>query len=359
MRFLKLSIAGAAMMIAATAANAADKIKFDFWYGNTGAIGDVIAGQCKKFNESQDKYEVNCAGQGGYDKAEQNVISAYRAKQQPVLTQLYDAGTVNFMLSGAVVPAVKFAKDNNINIDWADYYPAISNFFATSKGELWSFPYNNSTALMYYNKDALAKIGKQAPPANLEELTDDLKAMKAAGYDCAYALDFDPWVNLEQFSYISNIPLATKNNGYDGLDAELVFNKGKAVDFAKLAKSWLDNGYAKIQTAQTGKDKVKAFADGSCQFMYTSVGDHATVTNTHADSVHWGVAPLPVFKDSGRVNSAIGGASVWVMAGKSPEEYAGAAEFIKYITAYETGVKYIAANTGYIPVTKSGFKKLS
>ncbi|MFM9500602.1 extracellular solute-binding protein, partial [Streptomyces galilaeus] len=88
----------------------------------------------------------------------------------------------------------------------------------TSKGELWSLPYNNSTALMYYNKDALAKIGKSEPPATIEDLNDDLKAMKEAGIGCGMALNFDPWVNLEQPSYIHGWAIATKNDGYDGLD---------------------------------------------------------------------------------------------------------------------------------------------
>ena len=95
----------------ASAAAAADRTKFEFWYGLTGDLGEVIQKQCQLFNESQDKYEAVCVGQGGYDKAEQNTIAAYRAKQQPTVVQIYDAGTVNFMLSGAIYPAVKFAKD--------------------------------------------------------------------------------------------------------------------------------------------------------------------------------------------------------------------------------------------------------
>ncbi len=358
MKKLVTSSLVAATLAMSGTASAAERIKFDFWYGLTGALGETVANQCKLFNESQDKYEAVCTGQGGYDKAEQNTIAAYRAKQQPALVQLYDAGTVNFMLSGAIYPVDKFAKDYNININWADYFPAIADFFGTSKGVLWSLPYNNSTALLYYNKDALAKIGKTAPPATFAELNDDALAMKKAGYDCGVALNFDPWVNLEQPSYINGWPLATEDNGYKGLDAKLTFNKTKVVDLLKMEKSWLDAGAAKIMTQQTGKTIVQAFADGTCQFMFTSVADHSTVTSTHADSVHWGVTMLPTWEAGKRNNSAIGGASIWIMDGKSKEEYAGVAEFVKYITAVDTGVNYIAKNTGYIPVTKSAFKAL-
>ncbi|MGY2049435.1 extracellular solute-binding protein [Methylobacterium sp. JK268] len=356
----KLAVASlvAAALTASGAASAAERVKFDFWYGLTGLLGETIARHCALFNQSQDKYEAVCTGQGGYDKAEQNTIAAYRAKQQPALTQIYDAGTVNFMLSGAVYPAARFAKDYDIKIDWSDYFPAIADYFATSKGELWSFPYNNSTALMYYNKDALEKIGKTAPPATLEELTEDLKAMRAAGLGCGYAIDFDPWMNLEQPSYIHGWPLATKNNGYDGLDAELVFNTTKAVDLVKLEKAWLDSGAATIMTRQTGKGIVEAFADGTCQVMITSVADHSTVTKTQKEGLRWGTAPIPVFAGTQRLNSAIGGASLWVMAGKPKETYEAVAAFLRYVTDPETGVNYIARNTGYIPVTRTAFKLL-
>ena len=126
-----------------------------------------------------------------------------------------------------------------------------------------------------------------------------------------------------------------------------------------MEKAWLDAGAAKIMTPQTGKSIVQAFADGTCQFAFTSVADHSTILKTHADSVHWGLTMLPTWEAGKRNNSAIGGASVWIMAGKSKEEYAGVAEFVKYITNAETGVSYIAHNTGYIPVTKTAFKKLT
>eukprot|EP01036_Dinobryon_divergens_P052969 gene52969-70820_t len=61
-----------ALAACASAASAEGRIKFDYWYGNTGAIGEVMAKRCAEFNAAQTKYEIVCAGQGGYDKAEQN-----------------------------------------------------------------------------------------------------------------------------------------------------------------------------------------------------------------------------------------------------------------------------------------------
>ncbi len=357
-RLLLLATAVSALALV-SGAQAADRIKFDFWYGLTGDLGDVMAKHCQLFNQSQDKYEAVCTGQGGYDKAEQNTIAAYRAKQQPTIVQIYDAGTVNFMLSGAIYPAPKFTADYGLNIDWKSYFQPIANYYATSGGELWSFPYNSSTAVLYWNKDAWAKIGKTEAPKSWKEFGEDLKALKAAGVECGFAFDFDTWQNLEQFSATNNIPIASMDNGYGGLGAELVYNKTAFVDHMKDYKAWLDAGYSKIQTTQVGKTLVQAFADGSCASTITSIANHGTIKTTQVPNLNWDVTMIPVNDPAQRKNSLIGGASLWVMEGKSKEEYEAAAAYIKYIADSTTGEKFMVNNTGYIPVTTKGFELLT
>lgn len=358
-RLSLLATASIAAALVAGDAAAADRIKFDFWYGLTGPLGDVVQKQCDLFNQSQDKYEAVCTGQGGYDKAEQNTIAAYRAKQQPTVVQIYDAGTVNFMLSGAVVPAPEFASAHGLDVDWKAYFPAIANFYGTSKGVMWSFPYNSSTAVMYWNKALFQKIGKTEPPATWEAFGADIKALKAAGVSCPFATDFDTWVPLEQFSAAHGIPVATENNGYDGLDAELVFNKTKFADLVKDIAAWVKDGDAVIMTQQTGKTKTQGFADGSCAVMFNSIADHSTIVKTAVEGLDWAPAMLPIYEGFERHNTPIGGASLWIMKGKTEAEYEAAAAFIKYVTAPDTGERYIATNTGYIPVTTNGFKLLT
>ncbi len=338
-------------------AQAQQRIKFEYWYGLTAQLGDIMVDHCKRFNESQTKYEAVCIGQGGYDKAEQNTIAAYRSKQQPTLVQIYDAGTVNFMLSGAIYPANQLVKDFNMTVDWADYFPGVANYYATSKGEMWSFPYNSSTALLYWNKDAWAKIGKTKGPATIEEWFADLRKMKAAGVECGFAFDYDTWMPLEQFSAIHNLPIATKNNGYDGLDAEVTFHKTRFVDFMKEWKKLHEEGIARVQTAQTGKTLNQAFADGTCASILTSVANHGVIGQTATPGLNWGVAMLPVYEGTKRQNSLVGGASLWIMAGKSKEEYEAAAAYLAFLAKPEEAL-WFSTVTGYIPIRTSGYKYL-
>jgi sn-glycerol 3-phosphate transport system substrate-binding protein len=351
------TVAGVGLAMSAVGAFAADPVKFDFWFGNSGDIAKVVQKVCDNFNASQTDYQIVCTSQGSYDAALQNTIAAYRANKQPTIVQVFDIGTLTMMLSDAFVPANKLMKDNGYDVDWNAYIGGVKAYYATSKGEMYSMPFNSSTALLYWNQDAFKKIGKDAAPKTWEEAADDMKLLKAAGYDCPLGIDVsnnEVWQLMEQFSAVHGIPVATKNNGYDGLDAELVFNKGKFVQMITNLKSWYDQGLVKLKSKQAGEDYVTAFANGHCQMTLTSVGDHGTVGRTAAPDMHWSVAELPVYAGTERKNSLVGGASLWVIKGHTDAEYKGAAAFFNFIRQPEQAL-FWSTNTGYIPVTKTGY----
>ena len=162
------------------------------------------------------------------------------------------------------------------------------------------------------------------------------------------------WQLMEQFSAVHGVAVATENNGYDGLDAKLVFNKGLFPKMVTDLKNWYDQGLVKLKSEKAGEDYVTAFAAGHCQMTITSVGDHGTISRTASPDMHWSVAELPVYAGTERKNSLVGGASLWVLSGKSDAEYKGAAAFLNFIHDPKTAL-FWSTNTGYIPVTKSGF----
>ena len=49
-------------------------------------------------------------------------------------------------------------------------------------------------------------------------------------------------------------------------------------------------------------------------------------------------------------NTIIGGASLWVMAGHSKDEYKGAGEFLSFLSSSDVQAKW-HQNTGYLPIT--------
>ena len=343
-------------LIGSTAA--AEPVKFEYWYGLTGDLGATLAETCTRFNASQTAYEAVCTGYDGYELVVQSAIAAFRAGKAPTILQSFDAGTADLMMSGEFYPVQKMMADFGIEIDWANYFPGIANYYSSSKGELFSMPFNSSTAVMYYNTADLEKAGVAAP-TTWEEFEAALKAIKAADPErCAYAYEPQVWIDLEQFSAIHNLGIATNNNGYDGLDTTLTYNTTAHVKHMENIQRWLTDGLAEMKTAATGANGVDAFAQNTCSFMLASIANHSSIHLKGVEGLAWDVAMLPVYEGTTRMNSVVGGASLWVLSGKSEEEYRGAAEYMKFLATAESE-KWWVSNTGYIPVTKTAFEQLT
>jgi sn-glycerol 3-phosphate transport system substrate-binding protein len=70
----------------------------------------------------------------------------------------------------------------------------------------------------------------------------------------------------------------------------------------------------------------------------------------------YGLAPLPYYQDvpGEPQNTVIGGASLWVLAGKKPEEYKGVAKFFSYLSSPEVQ-SASHKRTGYLPITMAAY----
>jgi sn-glycerol 3-phosphate transport system substrate-binding protein len=353
----KLAPAIVLALVASAGSASAEKIKFEYWYGLTGDLGAVVAETCNRFNASQDQYEAVCVGQDGYEKAVQNAIAAFRAEKHPTLLQSFDAGTADLMLSGQFYPVSKLMADTGVTIDWADYFPAISNYYSSSKGEFFSMPWNSSSPVYYYNKAQFEKAGITEAPLTWEGMEVAFKALKASGQDCAFAYAPSSWIDLEQFSMAHNIPVASNDNGYSGLDSELLFNTTLHVKYMEDVQRWINEGYAKLRTQAAGKTARDSFVEGECSIFFSSIADHNTIHKLAREGLTWDVQMIPTYEGVERHNTVVGGASLWVLANKSDDEYKAAAAYLAFL-ATKPEQQFLLENSGYIPVTKSTYDAL-
>ena len=339
-------------------AEAETRQRFTFWYGLTGQLSDVVQQVCKRFNEGQNEFQVSCVSQGDYAHALQNAIAAFRAGEQPTVVQVYDIGTADLMLSGQYIPARDLMQEQKRKVDWNNYLSPIAAYYATSKGEMLIFPFNSSTAVMYWNRAMGREAGFEKPPETWEELEKALRAMKAKGIACPMAINFDSWPWLEQFASVQNLPIASKGNGYGGLDAEYVFQKQDLVrkHFNRLF-SWYKEGLLAVKTPESGQNVTAAFASGTCGAALNSIADHSTIRLTAKPDLDWTPALLPIYAGTTRTNTRVGGASLWTLKGRPAGEYRAAAAFFEFLATPESE-EFWATNTGYIPVTHSGYDRL-
>jgi sn-glycerol 3-phosphate transport system substrate-binding protein len=349
---------GAATAVALAASPAYAQVELQWWHAMTGANNDVIVKLANEFNESQKDYKVVPTYKGSYPDTMNAGIAAFRAGNAPHIMQVFEVGTATMMAAtGAVKPVHVLMKEAGEKFDPNAYLAGITGYYSTSKGEMLSFPFNSSSTVMWYNKDAFKKAGldPNAPPKTWPEVFEAAKKLKAAGHaTCGFSNAWVTWVNVEQMSAWHNVPISTKANGLDGFDTVLNFNGPLHVKHLEnLAQLQKDKTYDYSGRTNTGEGR---FTSGECPIFLTSSAFFGNVkANAKFD---FGNAPMPYYPDQKDApqNSIIGGASLWVMGGKKPEEYKGVARFFAFLSDTDRQVGVHKAS-GYLPITKAAYQK--
>ncbi|MGJ4896499.1 sn-glycerol-3-phosphate ABC transporter substrate-binding protein UgpB [Bradyrhizobium oligotrophicum] len=345
----------AVTLVLSAAAPAHAVTEIQWWHAMTGANNDVIVKLANDFNASQSDYKVVPTYKGNYADTMNAGIAAFRAGNAPHIMQVFEVGTATMMAAtGAVKPVYKLMQDAGETFDPKSYLPAITGYYSTSKGEMLSFPFNSSSTVMWVNLDELKKVNAEIPKT-WPELFETAKKLKAAGHPtCGFSGSWVTWVNLEQLSAWHNVPLASKANGLDGFDTVLEFNGPLQVKHLEnLVELQKDKTYDYAGRTNTGEGR---FTSGECPIYLTS---SAFFGNVKAQAKFaFTAAPMPYYPDAKGApqNSIIGGASLWVMGGKSADEYKGVAKFLTFLSDTDRQV-YIHKASGYLPITKAAYAK--
>ena len=108
-----------------------------------------------------------------------------------------------------------------------------------------SFPFNSSTPILYYNKDVFEAAGldPETPPQTWPEVGEMLQQVIDSGASsCGFTTAWQSWIHLENFSARHDVPFATKNNGFEGLDTELLLNSEPQVRHIQQMADWQADG---------------------------------------------------------------------------------------------------------------------
>jgi sn-glycerol 3-phosphate transport system substrate-binding protein len=353
-RQFSLGLAASVLTALATPAHAATEIHW--WHAMTGNNNAVVNKLAEDFNKSQSEYKVIPTYKGGYADTMNAGIAAFRAGNAPDILQVFEVGTATMMAAtGAVKPVYKLMEETGQKFDPQAYLPTVSGYYSTSKGEMLSMPFNSSSTVMWVNLDALKKANIAEIPKTWPQVVEDAKKLKAAGYTtCGFSNAWATGVNIEQWSSWHNVPLSTQANGLDGFDTKLEFNGPLQVrHLENLVKLQKDKTYDYSGRTNTGEGR---FTSGECPIFLTSSGFFGNVQKQA--KFKWTNAPMPYYPDvkDAPQNSIIGGASLWVMGGKSPEVYKGVAKFLAFLSDTDRQV-YFHKASGYLPITKAAYAK--
>jgi len=344
-----------ALLIGAAAQAAPTEIQF--WHAMGGPLGDQVEAIAKRFNASQKDYVVATAYKGNYDETMSAAFIAHRAGSAPHIVQVYELGTADMMVAHNAVRHVwEVMAEAGVRLDAKAFVPAVASYFSDAQGRLEGLPFNTSTPVMFYNKDAFreAQLDPEKPPKTWYEMVPILGELKYKGnMPCGYVTSWPSWVLLENTSAWHNQEFATKGNGMGGLDTKLVFNTHLMMRHVSTLASWVKAEYF-TYTGRRDEAEVR-FTRGACSILTASSATYAELRE--AAKFDFGVAPLPYYDDvkGAPQNTLIGGGGLWVMNGHKKPEYAGVAKFLAYLSQPEVQAEW-HQKTGYVPTTIAAYE---
>ena len=354
-RFLSLLAAFGLALCAAAPARAVTDIQF--WHSMDGALGAQLDLIVQRFNAAQKDHRVVAVYKGSYDETLAAGLVARLDGKPPHVLQVYDVGTANLAAAkNATRPVHQLMREAGEKFDPMAFVPAVASYYSDSKGNLLALPFNTSTPVLYVNRDALDKSGVDArkPIKTWYDLQEALLEVREKGrLTCGLTTTWPSWVMLENTLAWHNEEFATRNNGYDGLDAQLVFNTRLAIRHLSLMTAWSKSQiFSYSGRREEGEGR---FARGECAALTASSASYANLLRNAKFRVT--VLPLPYYDDINKApyNTLMGGASLWAVGGKTAGEYKGVAKFFAFIAQPEVQAAW-HQSTGYLPITRAAYE---
>jgi sn-glycerol 3-phosphate transport system substrate-binding protein len=348
-----------AAALALGASPAAAQTQISWWHAMAGELGDILVGLADDFNASQDEFVVAPSYRGTYAETMTGAIAAFRAGQQPHIVQVFEVGTGTMMSAqGAIYPIHQLMEDHGVEWDPDSYLPQVIGYYTDPEGNMLSFPFNSSTPILYYNREIFEAAGldPDSPPETWAELAEYAEAIiEADAAPCGFTTRWPSWIQLENLAALHDLPLGTRANGFEGFDAELVFNEHEAVvrHWDNL-QDWQQSGVFSWAGPDAGPDAGPKFYSEECAILMESSAGRAAVMANAGFEVGFGMLPYYDDVEGAPQNSIIGGASLWVLQGHAEEDYEGVARFFEHLSQPEVQAEWHQA-TGYLPITQASW----
>jgi sn-glycerol 3-phosphate transport system substrate-binding protein len=345
------------MSALAPAKDVAPAATITWWHAMSGVNGDALNKIVTGFNSSQSKIKVEAIFQGTYDDLLAKLNTAIASNAAPALVQVYDIGQAYMRDSAQVVPMQAFIDRDKF--DTKDFEPAVINYYKY-QDKLQSMPFNASTPILYYNKDAFKEVGldPNKPPVTFTEIADAAKKLTkkdASGATVRYG--FGPsiygWL-FEQLMATSGSLHADNGNGRDNRATKVVYNNAQGKAILDWWKAGVDGGYF-FNPGIDNDGAANAFnAQKTAMYIESTARLRGHITTIAGKwELGTGLYPRPDSKpkDGGNI---IGGASLYIMKSRPAAEQQAAWEFVKYAMTPAVQGQW-QSDTGYYPIVKAAY----
>lgn len=316
-----------------------------------GPVTKIIDKQAAEFEKDHPGVKVKPVYTGSYVETIAKALVALKSGEPPQAGVMLSADTHTLIDADAIVPWDEFIKTDNDRTWIESFFPA---FMLNSRtgGKTWSIPFQRSTIVLYWNKEAFREAGldPSRPPATwAEQLEFAKKLTKRDGN--GRVLRWGIQVPSTGYPYWLFQGFTTQN------DVVLMNSAGTQTYFdhptvIEALQYWVDLALKHkvmapgiIEWATTPRD----FFERKTAMMWTTTGNLTNVrTNARFD---FGVAMLPAGKKRG---SPTGGGNFFLFKNTSPAQRAAVAKFVRWMTAAERAAQW-GIDTGYVAVRRDAW----
>ena len=336
----------------ASGGSADGKIEITFWHAMGGVNGEATEAVVKAFNESQDEIVVKREYHGTYEDMITKLKATMPSGGMTDVCQMYDIGTKFMTDSGFAIPVQDMFETTGF--DPSCVMDIITSYY-TVDGKQMSMPFNVSTPMLYYNKDAFKAAGldPDTPPKNFDEVMEFSKQIVESGAaPVGYAQAIYGWFFEQQIAGQGQY-YADNENGRKAAATAVEFDKnGTGLKIFETWKNLLDSGYA-ANYGSTTADTQTAFFAGQAAIIVESTAILRNAVNSSAFEV--GTGYFPKIGDNAEGGVIIGGASLWMMDNKDDAKKDAAWKFIEFTTTPEVQATW-SMSTGYFAINPAAYE---
>ncbi|MBU3230059.1 ABC transporter substrate-binding protein [Shouchella clausii] len=353
-----LSSAAALVMLAACGSSGgasggdSDKTVVTFWHSMGGQAQVALDQIVSSYNESQDEVYVNAEFQGTYEESLPKFHSVGGTEEAPTIIQVQEIGTMSMINSGHIVPIQPFIDEEGY--DMSGLEENIINYYHID-GQFYSMPFNSSTPVMYYNKDAFEAAGldPESPPETFEGIEEASKKIVEANEGMkGFALQAYGWL-FEELLANQGGHLLNNENGRDDVATEVAFDNDKGRSIFEWVERMIEEDTF-MNYGTNSDNMVAGFLAGEvAMFMQSSATSRDVIDNAPFDV---GVAFIPHAEEVEREGVVIGGASLWMASGKEEAEQEAAWDFMKYLATPEVQAEW-HVGTGYFAINPDAYNE--
>lgn len=342
---LKMLFSGTAGL--ALMAQAAWAIDLEFYFPV--AVGGDAAGTIEALTQGymaeNPDVKINAIYTGSYADTTTRAITAARGGNAPQLAILLSTDMFAMIDEDIVLPWDDFLTAEEMETWVGGFYASFMRNSQTD-GKTWGIPFQRSTPVLYWNKEAFAAAGldPETPPATWDEMVEFGKALTlrdASGTVTQWGLRI-PSSGFPSWLFTGLVA----SNGQDGLanaaGTEVYFNTPEVIGALEYLVSLANEHEIMAPGILDWGATPRAFLDGESAMIWTTTGNLTNIRNNAP--FDFGVAMLPA---NVRRGAPTGGGNFYLFGGSSDEKLRAAIDFVKWATAPEQAADWSIA-TGYV-----------